>query len=366
MLADKQVRELIDSTFDVLMQAVSYDTSVETQQELEQATYRFSGFKTFHEMNEAAFKIHREQGEVVSFSDYRNAVKAIDDKYNENYLKTEYNLFTQSALSAEKWNEFSQNDRYNLRYVTAGDDKVREEHAILDGTVLPVDDTFWDSYYPPNGYGCRCDVIQVRKSKYELSDSSAAIAIGNKMTEGKAIMWRFNPGKTKTPYPPKHPYMPTGCGDCDKVKLARGSNKISCSACQVTNKSYLKKLDIDILKWFKDKNRKIVCVNVKTGMLSFTNNEINGFLAHANQSSLKKQLLRLYMSPEEIHYIETNILGLNKDLNNPKDIANLKRKRERGVIEYTKYDFGDYVIGCENINDKYETPYYIYKKKKAK
>ena len=27
-------------------------------------------------------------------------------------------------------------------------------------------------YYPPNGYNCRCTVVQVRKGKYESTHSS--------------------------------------------------------------------------------------------------------------------------------------------------------------------------------------------------
>ena len=61
--------------------------------------------QAFHEMNEGAFKIYDEKGTVVSYQDYRSAVKSIDNKYNETYLQTEYNLFTNSALAADKWKE---------------------------------------------------------------------------------------------------------------------------------------------------------------------------------------------------------------------------------------------------------------------
>ena len=45
---------------------------------------------------------------------------------------------------AAKWHDFEQDgDRYYLQYRTAGDDKVREEHAALNGTTLPPSDPFW-------------------------------------------------------------------------------------------------------------------------------------------------------------------------------------------------------------------------------
>lgn len=43
-------------------------------------------------------------------------------------------------------------------YVTAGDRRVRDTHAALDGAVYRADDPFWKVWYPPNGYKCRCHV----------------------------------------------------------------------------------------------------------------------------------------------------------------------------------------------------------------
>jgi SPP1 gp7 family putative phage head morphogenesis protein len=46
----------------------------------------------------------------------------------------------------------------DLVYVTAGDEKVRPEHRILDGVTRPKDDPFWDTHVPPLGFNCRCTV----------------------------------------------------------------------------------------------------------------------------------------------------------------------------------------------------------------
>lgn len=43
-------------------------------------------------------------------------------------------------------------------YVTAADNRVRDEHALLHGAVYRYDDPFWKVWYPPNGYKCRCHV----------------------------------------------------------------------------------------------------------------------------------------------------------------------------------------------------------------
>ena len=44
-------------------------------------------------------------------------------------------------------------------YDAVGDDRTRPSHLVLDGRAHPADDAFWKSYYPPNGFNCRCGVI---------------------------------------------------------------------------------------------------------------------------------------------------------------------------------------------------------------
>ena len=55
-----------------------------------------------------------------------------------------------------------------LLYDAVDDSRTRMEHALLDGKVLPIDSPFWRTHYPPNGYNCRCGVIQM--SQQDLED----------------------------------------------------------------------------------------------------------------------------------------------------------------------------------------------------
>ena len=48
-----------------------------------------------------------------------------------------------------------------LMYLSVGDQNVRDEHAELDGKILPVDDPFWLTHYPPWDFGCRCLVESI-------------------------------------------------------------------------------------------------------------------------------------------------------------------------------------------------------------
>lgn len=38
----------------------------------------------------------------------------------------------------------------------------RPHHVALNGVVEPADSAFWQTHYPPNGWGCRCRVVGVR------------------------------------------------------------------------------------------------------------------------------------------------------------------------------------------------------------
>jgi hypothetical protein len=48
----------------------------------------------------------------------------------------------------------------------------REDHASWDGLILPKDDSWWDSHFPPNGWGCKCytrAITEARKKQYETN-----------------------------------------------------------------------------------------------------------------------------------------------------------------------------------------------------
>lgn len=41
----------------------------------------------------------------------------------------------------------------------------RESHRALHGKVFRADDPFWESFYPPNGWGCKCDVVALTEEE---------------------------------------------------------------------------------------------------------------------------------------------------------------------------------------------------------
>lgn len=212
MLQEQPARDVIDETFRILGGVVSSSISEEMPAELtgllENNAFIFSGLKTYHSLNEVGLSLIGDDGGIKPFEKFHEDVAKIDAKYNRNYLYAEYNHAVTSSQMAAKWHDFQQDgDRYNLQYRTANDERVREEHQRLHNITLPVSDPFWEQFMPPNGWNCRCVVVQVRKGRYPESDSQQAVGIGEQITEEpKKRIFRFNPGKELKVFPDKHPY----------------------------------------------------------------------------------------------------------------------------------------------------------------
>ncbi|MCX6266837.1 MAG: phage minor head protein [Bacteroidetes bacterium] len=219
MLADKPMQALISETNRVLGLAVDHGLRdnrppPEMISKLRNDVFVFSACKTHIQLKEIGSKLVDENGKINGYQKFSQEVSAIHKAYNEQYLQAEYIFATSSAEMAAKWSRFERDgDRYNLQYRTAQDNRVRDAHAKLAGTTLPVSDPFWDSYYPPNGWRCRCIAVQVLKEKYPESNSTDSIKTADKETtqidskgRDRNAMFRFNPGKQQVIFPPNHPY----------------------------------------------------------------------------------------------------------------------------------------------------------------
>ena len=97
-------------------------------------------------------------------------------------LQTIYRTNLQTAYMAGRYAGQMENvdDRPYWMYVAVMDDCTRPEHAALNGKVFPYDDPFWDAFYPPNGWGCRCRVVPVTadyvaRSGIRVSSSSGSL-----------------------------------------------------------------------------------------------------------------------------------------------------------------------------------------------
>ncbi|MCI6642923.1 MAG: hypothetical protein MSH18_01795 [Bacteroidales bacterium] len=132
-------------------------------------------------------------------------------------------------------------DRYLLQYRTVGDERVRQEHASLNRVTLPLSSSFWDEHFPPNGWNCRCSVVQVRKGKHPETDLNEANARAETSSaKDPKGMFRFNAGKEKKAIPDYNPYTIKDCKGCKVAKgnLAWSPHRQLCRACVELKKCY--------------------------------------------------------------------------------------------------------------------------------
>lgn len=221
---DKPYQKLISETNNVLSEGLRDNVIPPAMMaKMENDTFIFSGLKMHAQLLEANSFLRDEKGQIRSFDSFANEFNKVNEKYNQNYLEAEHSFAVRSSQMAANWAATDPDGRYNLQYRTANDDRVRENHRALQDITLPKEDSFWLSYYPPNGWRCRCTAVEVRKSKFEVSDSEKAIQAGEKATsqigkdgKNKLEIFRFNPGAEQKVFPPKHPYNKVK--DADEVK----------------------------------------------------------------------------------------------------------------------------------------------------
>ncbi|MCC2590348.1 phage minor head protein [Chryseobacterium sp. MFBS3-17] len=207
-------KKLIKATFDVFDMAIRDNEIPDAMlMKLQNDAFIFSGLKTHAQLMQAGSMLRDAGGNIRSFESFAHEFNKINQDYNQHYLQAEYQFAISSSQSAANWANLDDSDRYNLQYRTAADDRVRDSHAALHNTTLAKDDPFWLSYYPPNGWRCRCVAVEVRKSRYEASDPEKAMQAGEKATsqidkngKNKLQIFRFNPGAEQKVFPPAHPY----------------------------------------------------------------------------------------------------------------------------------------------------------------
>ena len=137
---------------------------------LEQNLFHFSAAKTLAEVQQLNQALRDSNG----YADFRKRAERITDTFNTTWQHTEYNTAINCAENASTYRRLKgEVDVFPYwEYRTVGDDRVREEHAALDGLILRHDDPLWDKIYPPNGWKCRCYVVPKMATDVNVSEQS--------------------------------------------------------------------------------------------------------------------------------------------------------------------------------------------------
>jgi len=217
---------------------VSYDTTdFEMLSNLKLNAASFAAFKNHTFKNELVKLLINSDGDIRDWSSFKNEAVKLNEKFNFRHLKSEYDHAVASSNMAAKWQDFQKRKHLypNLKYVAIIDSRTRELHKKWNGIVLPIDHKFWQTHYPPNDWGCRCDVLQTDEEedtkKTEVND-----------LPNLPKQFNNNSGITGNIFDKNHPYFESS--DKNIIKQDVEAYKL-----KFPNYIYLKDVNVKVSAW---------------------------------------------------------------------------------------------------------------------
>ena len=119
-------------------------------------------------------------------------------RFNHARLQLIFDTNVRQAAAAGQWQRMLRNQRTHpyARYVAMDDDRTRPQHRAWHNVTLPLDDAWWATHRPPNGWRCRCRVIGVTQREY---DQGEVLDRPGAETDRKAPIVRAPMAKTAPP-----------------------------------------------------------------------------------------------------------------------------------------------------------------------
>ncbi len=228
-------------------------------------------------------------------------------------------------------------------YTTAGDDRVRESHEELDGITLPKNHSFWDTYYPPLGWNCRCSTFPTTTNRRTPDDQ-----IPHGVIDNVPPMFRTNIAKEGLAFPEGHPYRK------NKVKVPK----------KEIEKENDKKQERKKEKTIREKHLSSMMPLLKKSMIRYVGNDLHikiGFSKKGNKHIVddflsktsglsKKDLTKLHSVLKYAEFVKSSKLYKdrtdniqkfyyfkNKGKNLYYNVAEVARKKKNGKIQLERF-----------------------------
>ncbi len=103
-----------------------------------------------------------------------------------------------TAIASGRWQNIQDPDfkavHPYLRYEHNSQINPREQHVALNGLVFAVDDKFWDTHFPPNGWGCNCSTGSVSARQLKKMGKTGPDQAPEGM-DGVDPAWQYNVGQ---------------------------------------------------------------------------------------------------------------------------------------------------------------------------
>lgn len=180
---------------------IEYDLIAEMRANI----YIFSAAKTYQQVREMTDMLAAEKG-VLPFNEFKKEAQKIYNKYNVDWLKSEYNTAIGQAQTANKWKTIlsEQDVMPYLRYDAIGD--ACPICKPLDGIVAPVNHPIWRKISPLNHFNCFCIVLQEGKG-IKPTNENQLYQISNQFDPVVSPQFAMNPYYEKVVFNQSAPYF---------------------------------------------------------------------------------------------------------------------------------------------------------------
>lgn len=316
-------------------------------QMMEYNVFEFSASKT--EARYASMTELLTDGEngIRDYGEFEKLCLEKTDDLNTAYLQTEYNLSIAVGQNSAAYVRFmAEKDTVThlVQYQTVGDDNVREAHAILDGKIFDLNDKEAMKLWPPNGFGCRCEMLQYIGSGKAISGKTATDLIYSRDVNYKNSQFEINRGDLKQVFTKKQFYS-------DNKGLPADLNAMTYDKYGLKKWSDLK---ADLKPLVLDKT--ITADNAKELFKKEKDSDYMGFSDYLNRKMiLQEKTFNSNTSGKALKEDKHQVFPHLKDiLNSPDEVWMNGLDKSKFTSNYVKFYQDRAVVVKVNLNDQME------------
>lgn len=144
------------------------------EREAKLMAFAVSGIARGDELNTVYNALAKAIEDGVSFADFKKECAGIFERRGWTgkrawRIDTIFRTNIQTAYNVGNYQQMMRvkERRPYWRYSAVNDSRTRPAHRAVHGKIFPADHPFWDKWFPPNGFRCRCSVNSVSEADLE-------------------------------------------------------------------------------------------------------------------------------------------------------------------------------------------------------
>jgi len=182
-----------------LNKLADHSTDARMVESIRSNVWQFSAAKNYSQLRALGNALIGEDGKILSETAFKKAAFEINSQHVGPWLTAEYDLAFSGSQMASKWTDAKENNVPLLEFDAVMDNHTTRICASLNGVVKPINDPFWNIYYPPNHFLCR----STARDRY-----NGAITSDHNITfPDIPPMFQTNLAKDGLVFPKGHPYF---------------------------------------------------------------------------------------------------------------------------------------------------------------